>query len=75
MGGGFRGLDMWFLGWDEWMAVRGGCGSGGCVLGGNRWSLSLTGDKSQLAMDTRQCRWPREGEGQQRVGPKVAGTT
>lgn len=32
------------LGGEKWMAVCGGCGGGGRVVGGNRWSLSLAGD-------------------------------
>jgi len=48
VGGGFRGLDAWFLSWEKSMAVCRDCGGGGRVLGGpvvpfSRWRQVAAG--------------------------------
>ena len=73
MGGGFRGLDEWFLGWEKSMAVSGGCGGGGRVLGGpvvpfSHWRQVAAGNGRQTAPAAQRERGRNELNGDRGVG-------
>jgi len=67
VGGGFWGLDAWFLGWKKWMAVCGGCGGGGCMLGGTVGPFLSPATSSGRRWTPDGASGP-EREGEQRVG-------
>jgi len=60
MAGGFRGLEAWFSGWEKWMAVCGGCGGGGRMLGGpvvpfsRRRQVAVGGGRQMVPMAQRE---------------------